>query len=95
VAITIRPKTVATMLGVSRKTVYRLLAAGEIRSYRIRRCLCIAVEDVERYQRERENRPAVPTEPPAVQEEPTPRRGRKGRTRGEKERHRHVPRREK
>jgi excisionase family DNA binding protein len=43
----LRPKEVVEALGLSRSNVYQMLAAGEIPSIRVGRCLCVSVTDLE------------------------------------------------
>lgn len=49
-----RPGEVAQVLGCSRDTVFRLLAAGKLRSFRINTARFVSAAELERFVRERE-----------------------------------------
>jgi excisionase family DNA binding protein len=45
----LRMKEVALRLGVSVRTLYRIVAEGKLHIVRVRRCACIAEGDLRRY----------------------------------------------
>lgn len=48
----IRLRAAAEMLGVSLRTLYRIVADGQLRIVRVRGCACIASTQLEQYMRQ-------------------------------------------
>ena len=49
-----RPAEAARVLGCSRDTIYKLLAAGELRGWKLRSARLISADELRRFIRERE-----------------------------------------